>query len=99
MHRHIFPAIAIAGLGLGLALLAVAAAETGTLMNVDPPDARVTLIDGRTFIFPDTPAARAHLAEFKPGEVVAIAADGSAATTWTADAMWLAEPVFGYAAP
>lgn len=97
MHKLLFPALLAAGLGSASA--AMAATEVGLLESVDPATARVSFIDGETFTFPNTPGYRAHLAEFHPGELAAVAVEGDGKTSWNADAMWLALPVFGYTVP
>jgi hypothetical protein len=97
MHKLLFPALLAAGLGTASA--ATATTEVGLLESVDPATAQVSFIDGETFNFPNTPGYRAHLSEFHPGEMVAIAIEGDNKDNWSADAMWLAQPVFGYTVP
>jgi hypothetical protein len=96
MQKTLLSAALLAG--LGTATGAAAATEVGMLDAVNPGTAQVTFTDGEVFTFPDGPAFRAHLASFKPGEIVAIDV-AHTDKDWNADSIVLAQPVFGYTVP
>jgi hypothetical protein len=89
MQKILFSALVLTGISAAAAASAVPV--TGMLDAVSPGADVVTLADGQSFTFPDSPRIKKRLAEFKPGEMVTIDTVKND-KPWNADAIDLVVP-------